>query len=95
MIMNSPEYKRVHKQIVRKRGRAAEQSCADCGNPARDWAHVHDSDPLDVNNYEPRCRSCHNIYDEVSKRLGLNMIGNERGRLSSGNRTNHPRKVTA
>lgn len=52
-------YVRFHRAIARARGRADQFPCIDCGKQARDWSHRHDTDRVDVQNYDPRCRSCH------------------------------------
>lgn len=56
------EYNRNHYRVGVKRGRAAEQVCA-CGDPAAEWAHLHDTDGADHANYEAMCRPCHQKYD--------------------------------
>lgn len=66
-------YDRVHYQLARARGRAREHACIDCGKPAREWSY-RGGDPneqvefgrpfsLDIWYYDPRCRSCHLVYD--------------------------------
>lgn len=54
-----------HRRVRSVRGRAGDQTCP-CGNPAHDWAHIHETDPADPQNYRPMCRSCHFAYDEVT-----------------------------
>lgn len=62
----------MHLRIVRARGKASEYLCDSCeegSNGERwtmDWAHIHDTDPNDVNNYMPMCRKCHMLYDKSS-----------------------------
>jgi predicted XRE-type DNA-binding protein len=58
----SREYHNTHYAVRTARGRASEHIC-ECGNPAVDWAHIHDTDPNDPVNYTPKCRSCHMFYD--------------------------------
>jgi hypothetical protein len=60
----------LHKRIVVERGKAKAHLCIDCGEQAFDWSHVHDTDPLDVSNYEPRCRKDHAAYDGTAKTIG-------------------------
>jgi len=57
------DHSNLHAKIRRNRGRATEFSCVDCSKTASDWSHITGSDPLDLMNYEPRCRSCHMRYD--------------------------------
>jgi len=53
----------LHKRIVRRYGSAKNYFCVDCDEKAADWSHTHDTDRLDIENYEPRCRQCHIVYD--------------------------------
>lgn len=57
------EYRRVHAEIKRKRGSANRFQCSDCLNIAVDWSYIHNTNPIDIDNYEPRCRTCHYKYD--------------------------------
>ncbi len=67
-------YGQMHKRIRKERGPAANQVCTDCGKPAAHWAYDHtDPNPsvglaakgievqysLDIDRYDPLCRSCH------------------------------------
>jgi hypothetical protein len=56
-------YKSRHKRVYRARGSAKSHACDECGNPARDWARIHERDGLDPYDYRPLCRSCHIRYD--------------------------------
>lgn len=58
-------YYGCHRRVRKARGRAADQICIDCGKQARHWAHVHDTDPTDPQNYQPMCYRCHAAYDEI------------------------------
>jgi hypothetical protein len=54
-----------------RRGAAKLLKCVHCAEKgidkqARDWAHVHGTDPEDVMNYIPLCRKCHMAYDPRS-----------------------------
>ena len=60
-------YKAVHKRLQVHRGPASAYPCVDCGNKARDWAHRHGTDPDTLDNYDPRCRSCHFKYDDCRR----------------------------
>ena len=67
-------YGTQHQRLRRARGSAGELLCVDCGGPARDWSYDH-TDPdervdsfvfsLDFDRYEPRCRSCHKVFDAL------------------------------
>jgi hypothetical protein len=64
----SVPYHTQHTRNVAARGEAKLQKCVDCAaagidKQARDWSHVHGTNPDDVMNYAPRCRKCHNAYD--------------------------------
>ena len=68
------QYRAAHANIERQRGKAAEHPCADCGQPAEQWAY-DGSDPaallsslgyaysLDAERYRPLCRPCHAAFD--------------------------------
>ena len=60
----NPTIATIHKRIVREYGSAKMYLCNDCDNPARDWSWIHDTDWKDIENYVPRCRSCHLKYDD-------------------------------
>lgn len=60
--MDYRSYLRIHEQITRERGAASNRMCS-CGKRAKDWAWFHNTDPEDVYNYTPLCRSCHRKYD--------------------------------
>lgn len=71
-------YAGAHARVKYDRGRAAEHSCVDCGKQAKDWSLRRDA-PVTLagptragiicrysanpNDYDPRCRPCHAIYD--------------------------------
>lgn len=63
---NHPTYQAIHRRLREYRGNASDYNCVDCSKQARDWSWVHDTDDKDTNNYEPRCSSCHSIYDRQS-----------------------------
>jgi transposase-like protein len=62
------EYQRNHILVRETRGPAWKQKCVDCGAKAYAWSWIHETDPTDVNNYEPRCGSCHSVYDGYTER---------------------------
>lgn len=65
LVLNSPAYHQAHRSVRKARGNADEHPCKACGQQAKHWAYQHDTDPLDVANYEPMCVSCHFAYDGV------------------------------
>lgn len=68
------EYKIAHSNVYALRGRASDHPCADCSEPARQWAYDHadyfeettasgllfSNDPA---HYQPRCTRCHRLFD--------------------------------
>ena len=73
-------YSGMHQRVKRARGAASTLICS-CGSKADEWAYNHD-DPneirgldkgtlkpysLDLNYYQPMCRSCHRTLDSRSK----------------------------
>jgi hypothetical protein len=71
----APTYGSVHRGIRVNMGSAKGLTCVDCGNLAYDWSLKKEADNLvfdanwpgwfsvEVDDYEPRCRSCHISYD--------------------------------
>jgi hypothetical protein len=58
-----------HRRVRTARGRARDQDCAHCKNsPARHWAHIHNTDPADPQNYLALCQKCHWTYDGVTEK---------------------------
>jgi hypothetical protein len=67
--MEMTEYVRIHAEVRRRCGRADMWACDnECGEQARDWSHIHDTDPTDWRNYIPLCRRCHRQYDGLVAR---------------------------
>lgn len=60
----NPSKKAIHIRLRIRRGPANENDCVDCKKEALDWSWIHDTDPDDLMNYEPRCRRCHVLYDK-------------------------------
>lgn len=59
-------YEALHQRITKARGRAslcANRASAVCTSESYEWAHVHGTDPYDVQNYVQLCASCHRKYD--------------------------------
>jgi hypothetical protein len=64
-------YKARHTRVVRARGAAKTHDCAHCAEagavtPAHDWATRHGTIGLNVNDYLPLCRRCHQAYDGIT-----------------------------
>lgn len=70
-------YRAVHTRLRKMLGRAASYGCTDCHRQAEDWSYDHtDSDErhdergcpfsTDLSRYQPRCKSCHSIFDETA-----------------------------
>ena len=57
-----------HRRVRTQRGPAKNQTC-ECGTQARHWAHIHDTDPADPQNYLPMCQKCHWEYDRVGAKV--------------------------
>lgn len=55
-----------HRRVRTARGPAKFQTCVSCGNPARHWAHIHDTDRTNPQNYQAMCQSCHIAYDNAA-----------------------------
>jgi hypothetical protein len=68
MTWVSAEYQAQHIAVYKAFGNAKDYACIDCDGPALDWSHEHDTDPWDVNNYWPRCRRHHLLYDSDAHR---------------------------
>ena len=59
-------YGALHQRITRRRGKAdhcINREQAKCTSTSFEWAHIHETDPHDVNNYVSLCASCHRRYD--------------------------------
>ena len=76
-------YKAMHRRVWSRFGSASNYDCVDCGKQAYDWSYTHGcSDELvsieheylgftfcpHVDHYEPRCRPCHDRYDNRSEK---------------------------
>jgi hypothetical protein len=65
-------YSTRHWRVRKHRRPANLRKCVYCAangvdKQARDWAHLHDTNPEDVMNYIPLCRSCHIRYDRPAR----------------------------
>lgn len=68
MTWVSAEYQAQHIAVYKAFGKAKDYICTDCDGPALDWSLEHDGNPWNVNDYWPRCRRCHLIYDVEAHR---------------------------
>lgn len=59
----STAWRRIHSRVRRTFGSPSLYLCNDCDGPACDWTWIHGKDPYNIENYEPRCKSCHMNYD--------------------------------
>ena len=53
----------LHDRVEANFGKAREWDCEDCGEPADDWSRIHGTDGKSLDDYKPRCRKCHIVYD--------------------------------
>jgi hypothetical protein len=60
---DAASYMARHKRLHKARGSAKDHQCVDCKSQAIDWSQKHGTTGLDFDDYEPRCRSCHKLYD--------------------------------
>jgi hypothetical protein len=63
---SAASYQSVHQRIARQRGvasRCENRSALGCISEKYEWAHIHGTDPHDVDNYRQLCKSCHITYD--------------------------------
>jgi hypothetical protein len=84
-MVTGKKYWDTHMPVRRTYGPASQWQCVDCGKMAREWSQIHDTDPYNVENYEPRCVSCHRKYDytdETRKKISESMKGNTNGQYS-------------
>jgi len=57
----------MHNRVMRARGRAGHcewREEAGCASTTYEWAHLHDTDPGDPQNYIQLCKTCHQRYDK-------------------------------
>lgn len=60
----NPSILTLHRRIHRKHGPAKNHKCADCDNQAIDWSLNGSVYTDNVEDYSPRCRSCHVRFDD-------------------------------
>jgi len=72
-----------HDQVRKVRGTANRHLCIDCGEQARDWSQIHGTSGDLADHYQPRCRSCHMKYDDLTNLGDYMLPGRE---MSEGER---------
>lgn len=90
-VYGDSAYRRAHTRVKDERGKASEYLCFDCDRPACDWSQIHDTDGESVDDYEPRCRSCHVRYDGICER---NKSPESRALNSAGKKGKRPSEET-
>lgn len=58
------KYCAIHQYITKYKGKASEYKCVDCGKQAEDWSNKDHSYKRELEDYSPRCKKCHIIYDK-------------------------------
>lgn len=86
-------YQALHNRVIRARGRADHcelRESAGCKSITYEWAHTHDTDPGDPQNYRSLCKTCHQGYDKQTgadharARLTDEQVGEIRERYAAG-----------
>lgn len=88
-VGDAASYHLVHSRLRNTRGRARNEVCVECSQPAAHWAYDH-SDPnektcrntgapysVDINHYDPMCARCH-------KRADMQRLRDERPYMTVG-----------
>ena len=71
-------YDQAHRRLLAARGKAADNDCVDCGGPAAEWSYNNSgisevtgmrrrkpaTYSLDMDQYDPRCVTCHRLFDD-------------------------------
>ena len=60
---DNASYSSIHKWLVRHKGKAKNYKCIDCNKTADHWSNVDGKYKRDTKDFQPRCASCHRIYD--------------------------------
>ena len=53
----------MHHWVIQIKGPAKNYKCIDCNKQARDWSNIDHSYKRILEDYLPRCGSCHQLYD--------------------------------
>jgi hypothetical protein len=84
---NNPSILTLHRRIHRRHGKAKWHNYSDCGKPAVDWSNDKKEYSDNIEDYSPRCRSCHikkdftNERREKIRKADLNKKRNSLGRF--------------
>ena len=76
--MPTIKYRAAHATVARVRGKASDHTCVDCGKQAQEWSYAQRkgySENLD--DYAPRCRSCHQRYDNPTCSQGHDLTDSQ------------------
>lgn len=68
-------YQSRHEAVWAARGKASDQKCVDCGERADHWSQIRGTTGFDVSEYDPRCVSCHFIYDDIGAKISRAKAG--------------------
>jgi hypothetical protein len=60
---DKPSKLTLHRRLHRTIGKASEFPCRDCGKQAFDWSNETGNYTDKIEDYVPRCRSCHIVKD--------------------------------
>ena len=55
----------IHIWVVKKLGFANLHKCIDCGKQAQHWSNKDHTYKRILEDYQPRCRKCHSIFDKI------------------------------
>jgi NAD-dependent SIR2 family protein deacetylase len=68
---DTPSVLTLHKRIHRRHGSAKNYKCTECDNQAKDWSLNGNTYTDKIEDYAPRCRSCHIRKDDKLNDRGL------------------------
>lgn len=78
-VGDEASYSTLHLRVRKHLGKASRHNCVDCNKSAAHWSYnnsgvreiVSDNGrrySLDIDQYEPRCVSCHSLFDAAARR---------------------------
>jgi hypothetical protein len=63
-VFSETDYYAIHNRVAQTLGKASVHVCIDCGDQAKEWSQIHDTDGLNYGkHYVARCVPCHRKYD--------------------------------